>query len=336
MTKPPGVPRKKPEPRRRVEQRRQSETRDHETPISPTLSTVFEGSTRPVMSPTALRNDVSSWPTPPESTTRATQSTADSTHSFYLGSTSYASVFAEEQPLPDSVHKQPVESSSITPSMPSRLEGTRHCRMGVGASIISKLQPFAFLERTVTTYFIINKAPAVVGPLVTSALPQLRKDVEQLTSLDTDPYLAYADITRNSTRPLKVPSNMLASEFHTLFTGPNLRWEILGLVMILAASNSQFTDPNDPIFIQEDGTRINKDAFIEDMIHASNDCISLCQVHGAINDIVVWLLYSHMLVMSNFYGDNCVYSRRDTLATTDIRRSRRLATNGRGHLSALR
>jgi len=317
MTKPPGVPRKKPEPRRRVVERRHSEPRNHGTPATPhVMPPVFEDGNHPVMSmsPTALRNEaasvssshvVNSWPTPPQSTTRATQSAADSAHSFYLGSTSYASVFADEQPLPDSVHEQPPESISATPSMASKLAGTRHCRMGIGASVISKLQPFAFLERAVEMYFVINKAPAVVGPLVTSALPQLRKDVEQLTSLANDPYHAYAEITRNSARPLKVPSNMLASEFHTLFTGPNLRWEILGLVMILAASNSQFTDPNDPVFTLEDGTRINKDQFIENMIHASNDCISLCQVHGAVNDIMVWLLYSNMLVVSNFYGDNC-------------------------------
>lgn len=314
MTKPPGVPRKKPEPRRRVVDRKHSETRSHETPPTP-LASVFEDRTHPVMSlsPNALRNDdaslpsshVNTWPTPPDSATRTSQNTTDSAHSFYLGSTSYASVFAEEQQLPESMHDQPPEKVSTSPAESSRAQGVRHCRMGIGVSVISKLQPFAFLERSVEMYFVINKAPGLIGPLVTSALPQLRKDLEHLASTTSDPYQAYAEITKNSARPLKVPPTMLASEFHTLFTGPNLRWEILGLVMILAASSSQFTDPNDPVFVLDDGTRVNKDRFIEDMIHASNDCIGLCQVHGAVNDIMVWLLHSNMLVMSNFYGDNC-------------------------------
>lgn len=279
------------------------------------MTSVFEDNTHPVMSlsPNALRNEVPSgssshvntWPTPPESATRTTQSTADSARGFYLGSTSYASVFAEEQPLPKSVHEQPAESMSVTPSATSRLAGTRHCQMGIGASIIARLQPFAFIERSAAMYFIINRASALVGPLVTSAFPQLRKDLDQLAAMGDDPYSAYAEITRNTTRPLKVPPDMRPSEFHTLFTGPNLRWEILGLVMILAASNSQFTEPNDPVFVLDDGTRVDKDCFIEDMIHASNDCINLCQVHGAVNDVMVWLLYNNMLVVSNFYGDNC-------------------------------
>jgi hypothetical protein len=143
------------------------------------------------------------------------------------------------------------------------------------------------------------------GVLVISALPQLRIDVERLLSAKDDPFPLYAEITRNSMQPLKVPPTMLASEFHTLFTGANLRWEIIGLVLILAGSNAQFTSPDDPIFTLGDGTKIDKDRFIEDMIHTSNDCINLCQVHGAASDITVWLIYLNMLVTSNFYGDNC-------------------------------
>lgn len=301
MTKPPGVPRKKPEPRRRAVGQPRPDTRDHGniTPLS--------------LSPAAIRTDIATvssthvtnaWPTPPESATRTIQGAADS-RSFYLGSTSYASIFAEERPLPDSVHEQPPEAMSATPSAAgARLAGSPYCRMSLGASVMAKLQPFDFLERSVVTYFKINKAPALIGPLVTSAFSQLRQDVQQLASLD-DPYAAYAEITRNSARPLKVPPTMLPSEFHTLYTGQNLRWEALGLIMILAASSAQFTSPDDPMFVLDNGSRIDKDKFIEEMIHSSNDCISLCQVHGAVNDIMVWLLYNSMLVKSNFYGDNC-------------------------------
>jgi len=76
---------------------------------------------------------------------------------------------------------------------------------------------------------------------------------------------------------------MLASEFHTLLTGQNLRWEILGLMLVIAANNAQYTSPSDPLFVLEDGRRIDKDEFVEDMLQAANDCVTLCQVHGAVN-----------------------------------------------------
>ncbi|KAK7179710.1 hypothetical protein DPSP01_001340 [Paraphaeosphaeria sporulosa] len=298
MTRPPGVPRKKPEPRRRASNARQNATRDHES--QPSLS----------LSPTALRNEigvpsiVNAWPTPPESATRTTQSSSD-TRSFYLGSTSYASVFAQEQPLSNALHEHPPASAQGTPTiMASGLEGTRHCRMSVGRDIISKCGQFAFLERLVRTYFRINQGSAMIGPLITNALPHMRRDIEYINSNSDNPYPLLAEITKNSTQPLKVPPTMLPSEFHTLFTGPNLRWEAIGLMMALAASCAQFSPPDDPLFTLENGDRVNKDDFILDMIHATNDCITLCQVHGAVNDIMVWLMYNNMLVQSNWYGDN--------------------------------
>jgi hypothetical protein len=100
---------------------------------------------------------------------------------------------------------------------------------------------------------------------------------------------------------------MRPSEFHTLFTGNNLRWETLGLIMTVAGFNAQFTSPNDPMFTLDDGTTLDRDTVIEDIIHATNDCIAICQAHGAVNDIMVWLIYNNMLVVSNFYGDNCLF-----------------------------
>jgi hypothetical protein len=77
------------------------------------------------------------------------------------------------------------------------------------------------------------------------------------------------------------------------------------------------TPPDDPLFTLENGERVNKDDFIMDMIHATNDCITLCQVHGAVNDIMVWLLYNNMLIQSNWYGDNCMSSRASLIWDTN-------------------
>lgn len=300
MTRPPGVPRKKPEPRRRVAEARQNATRHHGT--RPSLS----------LSPTTLRNEigvpsmVNAWPTPPESATRTAPNTSDSARSFYLGSTSYASVFAGEEPLSNALSEQPPPSTNGTPTIvASGLEAARHCRMTTGSLVISKCEQFEFLERLVISYFSMNQASAMIGPLILSALPQIRRDLDYIASQCDNPYPLLAEITKNSCQPLKVPPTMLPSEFHSLWTGPNLRWEALGLVMVLAASSAQFSPPDDPLFVLANGDRVNKDDFIEDMIHATNDCITLCQVHGAVNDIMVWLLYNNMLVQSNFYGDNC-------------------------------
>lgn len=198
----------------------------------------------------------------------------------------------------------------VSPTYSDKSCGNRHCSIGFGEAIISKLRPFSLFEKSIKNYFEVSQASALVGPLLLSALPQLRLDLERLSKVPCrDVFQAYAEITKRTMRPIVVASSMPASDYHTLFTGQNLRWETLGLILIIAGSNAQFTSPNDPIFTLEDGNKLAKDEFIEDMIHASNNCITLCQVHGAVNDVMVWLMYHNMLVTSNFYGDNCTWPR---------------------------
>jgi hypothetical protein len=278
MTKPAGTPRKKPEPRRRKADARSADLSGlgRLTPLT--------------LSPPTLRNDVcpvpknNAWPTPPESATRTSQTGPDQSRTFFLGSTSYAAVLTEEQPLPDTVHEQPSERPSVTPSSSIRNIGNRHCQFALGHSIVSTLQPFSFFERSLNNYFDAHKANPLVGPLIMSALPQMRKDLEQLTAAGSDAYLLYAEITRNTARPMKVPSTMCASEFHTLFTGKNLRWEALGLILAIGGNSAQFTSPDDPVFTLDNGKPVDREELIEDIMHATNVCINICQTHGAVND----------------------------------------------------
>jgi hypothetical protein len=176
--------------------------------------------------------------------------------------------------------------------------------MGAGHSVVSRLAPFSFYEKSLEMFFKWNNASSFIGPLILSLLPQLREDIRQLTAPDADIAEMYANITKNTGKPLDVPSNMLPSEFHTLLTGSNLRWETLGLVLAIAASNAQFTSELDPIFTLEDGSKLDREVYIEEAMQGTNDCITLCQAHGAVNDVMVWFVYGNLHVVSSFYGDN--------------------------------
>jgi hypothetical protein len=186
MTKPAGTPRKRPEPRRRKE---------HSRLASLTLS------------PPTLRNEVhvcpaSTWPSPPVSTPRASQTDPDPERSFYLGSTSYAAVFTDDRPLPNTVHQQPSERLSIAPSTSgsSKHPGTRHCQLSLGHSVISRLQPFSFFEQAVEGYFEQAVGSAMPGTLIFSILPQLREDLQQLTDPGNDVHHMYTELTKNTAK----------------------------------------------------------------------------------------------------------------------------------------
>ncbi|KAH3904013.1 hypothetical protein HBH56_239930 [Parastagonospora nodorum] len=295
MTKPAGTPRKKPEPRRRKADIHSAQDVGRLTSLT--------------LSPPTLRNEVDavplgSWPTPPSSGCRG-QSASHPVRSFYLGSTSYASVFSEDVPLPDTVHQQPSERMSATPSsVSSRNMGTRHCQIGVGHSVVSRLSPFSLLEKAMEGYYESTVTYLLLRPLILSLLPQLREDVQRLTAPGADLPQMYAEITRNTAKPLKIPPTMLPSEFHTALTGENLRWETLGLALALIAAHAEHVLPNDPFFTLDNGSKLDRDEFIEDLIQATNDCITLCQTHGAVSDIMVWLVCCNVHLVSGYYGDN--------------------------------
>lgn len=327
MTKPAGTPRKRPEPRQRKLDARAAQGLGRLTSLT--------------LSPPTLRSEIdatasNSWPTPPESTPTTKSSDAAPLRSFYLGSTSYASVFADDGPLPDTMHQQPSERISMTPSsVSSRNMGTRHCQMAIGHSVISRLSPFSFYEKAMMNYFETAIGSAFMCPLIKTLLAPLRQDLERITAPGADVGQIYAEITRNTAKPMKVPLTMLPSEWHRLFTGSNLRWETIGLILSIATSTAQYTNPKDPIFTLPDGSNIAKDGYIEDMLQASNDCITLCQVHGAVNDVMVWLLLSNMNVVSTLYGDNCVYYSHVCCVVLTVIRPRHLATDWGNNISSI-
>lgn len=328
MTKPAGTPRKRPEPRQRKLDARAAQDLGRLTSLT--------------LSPPTLRSEIdaaasSTWPTPPESTPTTKTSDSAPLRSFYLGSTSYASVFAEDGPLPNSMHQQPSERMSMTPSsVSSRNMGTRHCQMAIGHSVISRLSPFSFYEKAVLNYFDTSIGSGYMCSLVKTLLAPLRQDLERISAPGADVGQMYADITKNTAKPMKVPSNMLPSEWHTLLTGRNLRWETIGLILSIATSTAQYTNPKDPIFMLADGSTLAKDEYIEDMLQATNDCITLCQVHGAVNDVMVWLLLGNMNVVSSAYGDNCAYPPHNHRDILMLVRSWHLEADRRSHISSIR
>lgn len=300
MTRPAGTPRKKPEFRKRKENDRCPIAR------SPQEQDRLASLT---LSPPTLRNHVTvstanSWPSPPESSTRTTPAGAHPTRSFFLGSTSYASVFTEDRPLPDTIHEQPPERLSVSPSLYSL--GTKHCHLGVAQAIVSRLSPFSFYEKAVRLHYSSHFASGVIGPLVLNLLPPVREDLARLAACGPDVYHEYAEITKNTSKPLKPPHSMLPSEFHTLITGKNLRWETLGVIIVVACCSLLPLPQDHDLFTLEDGSKVEKIETVENILQAANDCLTLAQIHGAVNDIVVWLLYCYMCVISDYYGDNCV------------------------------
>ncbi|KAF2810118.1 uncharacterized protein BDZ99DRAFT_442630 [Mytilinidion resinicola] len=228
------------------------------------------------------------------------RSPEESTGPFYLGSTSYASAFRSLNSHPED-HR--ANDEAIIPMSPAG--ANFNARLGIDSIIAAKLgsSSLTMYERALKDYFASSTATALAGPLILMALSQIRVDLEVLSVRSKWDSIC-TEITENTARSLKIPPTCTPSTFHTLFTGPNLRWEIIGLVLSLAGFHAQFIPPDDPLFDLVDGRKLDKEEFIADMIQGSNSCIHVCQEYDCVNDLMIWLLYMNALLQSNFYGDN--------------------------------
>jgi hypothetical protein len=238
----------------------------------------------------------------------AARSPEDAAGPFYLGSTSYASSFRNLR-----THVEDPSAGDDCIHVPITPGGaTFNSRLGIDSLIAAKLTSLSIYENLLHRFFHSERASSLVGPLILQALPQIRIDLEGLAVRSSWQPIC-AQITENTARSFKVPPTCTPSAFHSLFTGPNLRWEIIGLIFVIAGLQAQCTPPEDSVFDLGNGRRINKDDFIFQMIEGSNSCIHVCQEYDCVNDLMIWLLYQNMLLQSNYYGDNCESFRSNIL-----------------------
>ncbi|KAJ5546573.1 hypothetical protein N7494_004158 [Penicillium frequentans] len=145
-----------------------------------------------------------------------------------------------------------------------------------------------------------------------NALPSIRATLQN----NTDDGSLVKRLAENTSRPFRVPASITASNFHTLYTGDNLRWEFLGTIFAMAGLAAQLTSSEHPTSSLNDAST-NKSRLITCALAASNSCISICQYYSSVNDIMLWLLSTNLLLLCNVRGDSdhSVWRRMGDVAT---------------------
>ena len=103
---------------------------------------------------------------------------------------------------------------------------------------------------------------------------------------------------------LDVRASITATNFHTLFTGQNLRLEIIGLVFTITGLAFFCLPLHDVISLTNNRDTVSRRAFAYEMTDLSNECIALCEQGGSMNDLLVCLLYENLVLLSKQHGDS--------------------------------
>ncbi|KAF7157768.1 hypothetical protein CNMCM6106_003751 [Aspergillus hiratsukae] len=214
----------------------------------------------------------------------------------YLGSTSFMSAFNHDQQhlslsTPKSAHastQRKAWSADFTHVVPR---------------LVQLLRPLRLYEDLVTEEYDQTPFTVVPAPLVLAPLRLLRShwDKERWPQEDLG-----SRITQNTaTKLVNIEANMTTDQFYHLFTGPNLRWEFVGLIFGLAGLGASVSSRVTAFFSVNGKDELSADAFAKEMAAASHACIEICKRYDNVNDLMVWLHYTYYVLASNIMGETC-------------------------------
>jgi len=222
----------------------------------------------------------------------------------FLGSTSYAAAFSLDQNVNASNGLDNVDSTQFQSRAAVRADHVKAV-----SKVLHCLSHFPLIERLIRHYYKTSQLAVIAGPIILNALVSINSTVRQRWKKDIicDKALATM-LLQNTARPLEVPASLPGSDYHSLFTGPNLRLEIIGLIISVAGLASFFLSPRNPIFVKDDGDVIDRREFMDQMTHASNTCSALCEDVGSVNDLLLWLIHQDAVLLSMQRGDSSKFA----------------------------
>lgn len=116
-------------------------------------------------------------------------------------------------------------------------------------------------------------------------------------------------IWRNTLTPIVFNGQTTALEWARLATGPNLRWETLGLVAVNMGLCAIETPPSDQLFTEN---KVTRSCVLRMMKDISEDCLMFCRHCEVLDDMFIWLLLEDSGLVAAVKGDRDYSSYRAT------------------------
>ncbi|KXG45678.1 Peptidase M19, renal dipeptidase [Penicillium griseofulvum] len=168
------------------------------------------------------------------------------------------------------------------------------------------------LESHVGAFLVQPFADAVIEEIVT---------VQRSENFRSDLLALSQRLFENSSRIVEIHRLMTLQDFINQYTGPNLRWETMGVILTLVGIAA--TEFRAPYALYR--TEQERQALRTDLIQFGNKCSIFCEALDVLNDVHILFLYQTFQVQSVFYGDQSTL-QADFLSVHQIDKSVGLKT----------
>ncbi|KAJ5643826.1 uncharacterized protein N7484_006333 [Penicillium longicatenatum] len=230
----------------------------------------------------------------------------------YLGSTSFTAVLTEHR---DEIPFEPEESSDSYPIVLVEPE-----RAQSGADVLLFLYSLSFRQKLVDKFYSRSWNAVVPKIVLEAILDSIKEIFDGFNPNDLMPQLQNlaTQIFQNSSRAMKTYPSMTVKEYLASFTGRNLRWEAIANIFSVCGQQLVITPDNDPEVSQGHEDPQVKERLLEQVIGASNVCLSFCDQASSANELLAYLQYNDVMLQTQQYGDSSYQAWRrlgDLVAT---------------------
>ncbi|KAI1377106.1 hypothetical protein F4677DRAFT_459447 [Hypoxylon crocopeplum] len=216
----------------------------------------------------------------------------------FLGETSYLSIFAEglgniciSRPDLEFSHANKVRLS--------------HDRIVQGCKILSFLKDNSTINRLVTRWYEIceDEGCICIEPIMREWLWVLGLNHGSvLRDQNPEKMRRLCELLwRNTQTSLTFNENTTAMQWARAGSGPNLRWEVIGLIAAIAGQCAGTPDPSHRVSKKHNSTH---PSFPRQMNEIAEACLSFCRECEALNDMFIWLLMENYCLTAMVKGES--------------------------------
>ncbi|KAJ5425765.1 hypothetical protein N7465_000835 [Penicillium sp. CMV-2018d] len=214
----------------------------------------------------------------------------------YFGPTSFVSPLTEDVDLGSEGHVLGLEIESAQRVLPPYW-------VHKISEVLLTLNDFGKVEALIREYYALSQSAIIAAPFVLNSLGPVgsmcKESISDHNLADFTSSLT-VNIIQNTSEIFEVPSTTQGRDFHTLFTGPAIRLEIIGLLCALAG-RARYLGLVSNRF---DENQTSRSQYARKMLAASEAALHICKILTPLNDLTIWLLHEILLLSDIVHGDS--------------------------------
>lgn len=215
----------------------------------------------------------------------------------YLGPTSFAAEFGADSGSPDGLS---INSPSAGIESSNRLQPYWFEKI---SEILILLEEFPSIERLVSDFYALSLAPVIPAPFVLNTFPSIRRLCKEYVPAKV--IRLASKLVENTSKTFHIPTSTQGCDFHRLYTGVDIRLEILGIILSQAGRSTQFGIGSGTFTIR--GESCTRMQLARRMYSASEIILQVCKMLTPTNDLFLWLVYENVALSDIIHGASSKY-----------------------------